>query len=97
MNCVERVRRENTMAASFLTDARAFLDESEQIVLQLPNAFAEIMLNEQSTKELLCRALAAELTKDASTVKLLLEVSDEQTQSKDTVLDDLLDAASNND
>ena len=97
MNCVERVRRENTMAASFLTDARAFLDESEQIVLQLPNAFAEIMLNEQSTKELLCRALAAELKKDASTVKLLLEVSDEQTQSKDTVLDDLLDAASNND
>ena len=96
MNCVERVRRENTMAASFLTDARAFLDESEQVVLQLQNSFAEIMLSEPGTKELLCRAIAAELKKDASTVKLLIEIVNKETASNDTVLDDLLNAASNN-
>lgn len=96
MNCVERVRREDTMAASFLTDARAFLDESEQVVLQLSNSFAEIMLNEPNTKALLCRAIAAELKKDASTVKLLIEIVDKEAASKDTVLDDLLDAANSN-
>ncbi|MBQ8716390.1 MAG: DNA polymerase III subunit gamma/tau [Clostridia bacterium] len=96
MNCVERVRREDTMAASFLTDARAFLDESEQVVLQLSNSFAEMMLNEPSTKELLCRAIAAELKKDASTVKLSIEIVDKEAASNDTVLDDLLDAANSN-
>ena len=93
MNCVERVRRENVMTASFLTDARAFLDESEQVVIQLSNPFAEIMLNEPDAKALLCRALSPELKRDASAIKLLFEVTDGQTESKDTVLDDLLDAA----
>ena len=92
MNCVERVRRENVMTASFLTDARAFLDESEQVVIQLSNPFAEIMLGEPDAKALLCRALSPELKRDASTIKLLFEVTDGQTESKDTVLDDLLDA-----
>jgi hypothetical protein len=96
MNCVERIRREDTAAASFLTDARAFLDEGEQIVLQLSNPFAEIMLSEPKTKDLLCRALAAELKKDASALKLVLEVCTKEAQTQDTVLDDLLDAAGHN-
>ena len=93
MNCVERVRRENVMLASLLTDTRAYLDENEQVVIQIFNPFAEVMLNDDAAKALLCRAIAPELKRDVSKIKLLLEMVDGRSQQADTVLDDLLDAA----
>ena len=93
MNCVERVRRENSMLASFLPDARACLDDSGRVIIQLANSFAQMMLDEASARDLLCRALAPELKKAPNPSQLLFEVPDGEGQTKDTVLDDLLEAA----
>jgi len=97
MNCIERIRRENSMLASFISDARAFLDDGGRVVLQLPNPFAQMMLEQGDGLSVLCRALSAELQREVTPDAVLVEVPDANTQKTDTVLDDLLEAANGTD
>ncbi len=93
MNCVERVRRENSMLASFLTDAKAFLDASDRVVVRLRDAFSLMMLDNPAGKDALCRAIAPEVKKMPTPGDILLEIPDPKENATDTVLDDLLEAA----
>lgn len=93
MNCVERIRRENSMFASFLTDAKAFLDERDRVVIRLRDAFALMMLDTPAGKDSICRAIAPELKKMPVPTDILLEIPDPAETAADTVLDDLLEAA----
>ena len=96
VNAVERVRRENAMAASFLEGARAFTDEGGGVVIRLPSAFAEMMLEGQGGRDLLRRALSAELKREVRDRALQIEVEDGKVGKNDTVLDDILNAAGEN-
>ncbi len=93
MNCMERVRREDVMLASFLGNTRAFLEDSGRVILQLPGAFAMTMADTPASKELLCRCIAPEIKRPLVPADLVFEIPDENAPVKDTVLDDLLDAA----
>ena len=97
MNCVERVRRENSMLASFLEDGKVFLDDNGKVILQLSNPMALFLLEKPEDKALLCRALAPELKKAPAPNDLILETPDQRPDVRDTVLDDLLEAANDND
>ena len=92
MNCIERIRRENTMLASFI-DGKAFLDESGRVILQLTNSFALTMIDNPKNKETICRAIAPEIKKSISPNDVIFETPEETAAVTDTVLDDLLDAA----
>ena len=92
MNCIERIRRENTMLASFL-DGRAFLDDDGHVILQLTNSFAPVMIDNQKDREAICRAIAPEIKKSITPSDILFEIPSEKATATDTVLDDLLDAA----
>ena len=92
VNCVERVRRTNTMLASFLTDARAYHDEQGCIVVVLPNAFAEMMIERQGGRDVLRHALCLELQREVPDRELLIETADASTVKNDTVIDDILSA-----
>ena len=93
MNCVERIRRENAMLGSFLTDAKAFLDDEGKVVIQLTNPFALMMLDAPDARALLCRSIAPEIKQQPNAAQLLFETPDPKSATTDTVLDDLLDAA----
>ncbi len=93
MSCVERIRRENSMLASFIMDARVFLDEQGNIVCKLQNDFAQMMLDEPQNREQFARALGAEIGKQLDPTRILIEVPDMTQDNKDTVLDDLIEAA----
>jgi DNA polymerase-3 subunit gamma/tau len=95
MNCVERIRRENMMLASFLTDVKVFLDDKGGIVCKLPNDFVRIMLEENVAKATLARAIGAELKRPVEPGMLVFELPDATTEKTDTILDDLLEAAEN--
>ena len=97
MNCVERIRRENAMLASFLADAKAFLTDGGQVVIQLSDGFAQMMLEEASARALLCRSIAPELKRTPTPEQLLFEVPTDKEPVQDTVLDDLLEAAGSTD
>ncbi len=91
-DCVERVRRENSMLASFLSEAKAFLNEAGKPVIRLQNDFALSLLDTPKERALLAGALSAELKESFAANDLILEVPDEK-QAGDTVIDDLLSAA----
>ena len=93
MNCVERVRRENSMLASFLQDARMFTDEAGRVLCRLQNDFALMMLQEPAARDILARALTAELKRPIDPASLAFEIPDAASEAADTVLDDLLGAA----
>ncbi len=93
INCVERVRRDNAMVASFLDEARAFLDEQKRVVVILPNAFAEMMLEGGGGRDMLRRALCLELQREVADRDLIVEVASAETAKKDTIIDDILSAA----
>ncbi len=93
MNCVERIRRENSMLSSFIMDARVFLDEKGDVVCKLQNDFAKMLLEEPQNRELFARALSAEVGKQIDATHITVEVPDATTDSKDTVLDDLMSSA----
>ncbi len=93
MNCVERVRRENTMLAPFLEEGKAFLDDDGKVVLQLVNPMAPMMLDTPANKALLCRAIAPEIKRAPTPAELILETIGERETVRDTILDDLLEAA----
>ena len=90
--CVERLSRENAMIASFLSEVRAYLDEQKRVVLILPNAFAEMMLEKDSNRDALRGALSAELSREIRDRDLLFEVAS-PAHRNDTVIDDILSAA----
>lgn len=90
-NCVARVEKENSMAASFLGGARAFLDEKGRVVLILRDAMAEMML--ENGRDELRHALCLELKREVRDSDLLIEVANAETQAKDTVIDEILSAA----
>ena len=96
MNCVERVRRENSMLAPFMEGGKLFLDDEGRAILQLANSFQLMMADTPEYRRLLCRALAPELKKTPSPAELILEAPDEAVKARDTVLDDLLEAAGEN-
>lgn len=91
--CVERVRRSNSMLASFLENAKAFVDETGHVVVQLPNAFAKTLLDNERDQALLAGALSAELHKELTVREIVLEVPDPAIPASDRVIDDLLSAA----
>ena len=94
-SCVERVRRENSMLASFLGEAKAFLDEAGKPVIQLQNDFALSLVNTARERALLAGALSAELQQSFAPGDLILETPDAE-KTGDTVIDDLLSAAEEN-
>ena len=93
MNCVERIRRENSMLASFTMDARVFIDEKGDVICKLQNDFSKMLLEEPQNRELFARALSAEIGKPIDATRMIVEVPDAATDNKDTVLDDLIGAA----
>ena len=93
MNCVERVRRENPLLGSFLSETRVFTDEQGRIVLQLPSEFAHNMLSTDSAKATLARALSAELKHPVDVRTMIFELTSATAAQQDTILDDLLEAA----
>ena len=94
-DCVERVRRENSMLASFLEEAKAFLDETGKPVIQLQNEFALSLTDTARERALLAGALSAELQKSFAPGDLILEAPG-AAETRDTVIDDLLSAAEEN-
>lgn len=96
-DCVERVRRENSMLASFLTEAKAFLDEAGKPVIRMPNEFALSLLNTPKERALLAGALSAELKESFSPGDLCLEAPNPEAEAGDTVIDELLSAAEKED
>jgi DNA polymerase-3 subunit gamma/tau len=93
INCIERIRRENAMLASFIGDARAYLDEQQRVVVILPNAFAEMMLEQNGGRDVLRHALCLELAREVHDRELLVETADAPTAKNDTIIDDILSAA----
>ncbi|MBQ3064226.1 MAG: DNA polymerase III subunit gamma/tau [Clostridia bacterium] len=93
INCVERIRRDNAMMASFLDGARAFLDEQKRVVVILPSSFAEMMLESGGGRDMLRRALCLELQREVADRDLLVEVATPDAARKDTIIDDILSAA----
>ena len=93
MSCVERIRRENSMLASFIMDARVFLDENGHVICKLQNDFAQMLLDEPQNREQFARALAAEIGRQIDPAHIRIEVPDATTDKNDTVLDDLIEAA----
>lgn len=94
-NCVERVRRENSMLASFLEEAKAFLDEAGKPVIQLQNEFALSLIDTERERALLAGALSAELQQSFAPGDLILEAPG-AANTRDTVIDELLSAAEEN-
>lgn len=92
VNCVERVRRTNTMLASFLTDARAYHDEQGRVIVVLPNTFAEMMIERQGGRDVLRHAICLELQREVPDRELVIETADASTVKNDTVIDDILSA-----
>ena len=95
-NCVARMARDNAMVASFLGDARAFLDEAGRVVVVLPNAFAEMMLEQGNGRDALRHALCLELQREVRDGDLIMETAENSTVKTDTVIDDILSAAEQN-
>ena len=93
VNCVERVRRENPMLASFLSEGKLFLDDEGRVVCKLASDFARMMFSEQAAREILARAVGAELKRPVEPHMLILEVPEAGDADEDTVLDDLIKAA----
>ncbi len=93
VNCVERIRRNNNMVASFLVNAHAYLDEQGRVVVVLPNSLAEMMLERQGGRDVLRHALCLELQRELPDRDLLVETADTSTAKNDTVIDDILSAA----
>ncbi len=93
INCVERVRRDNQMIASFLDEARAFFDEQRRVVVILPNSFAEMMLESGGGRDILRRALCVELQREVADRDLIVEVLTPTATQQDTIIDDILSAA----
>ena len=93
MNCVERVRRENSMLASFLSEGKLFVDDEGRVICKLASEFARMMLDEQKGREILARAVGAELKRPVEPHMLVLEVPEAGADDQDTVLDDLIRAA----
>ncbi|MBR2010278.1 MAG: DNA polymerase III subunit gamma/tau [Clostridia bacterium] len=93
INCIERIRRENAMLASFISDARAYLDEQKRVVVILPNAFAEMMLEQNGGRDVLRHALCLELAREVHDRELLVETADAPSAKNDTIIDDILSAA----
>ena len=96
IGAVERVERENTMLGSFLQSARAFTDSEGHTLIQLESAFAEMMLTPADSRALIARALTAELGKQIAPASIIFEVQDTENNQKDTVLDEILSAAEEN-
>ncbi|MBQ2757739.1 MAG: hypothetical protein IJF31_04565, partial [Clostridia bacterium] len=95
-NCVARMARDNAMVASFLGDARAFLNEAGRVVVVLPNAFAEMMLEQGNGRDALRHALCLELQREVRDGDLIIETAENSTVKTDTVIDDILSAAEQN-
>ena len=95
-NCVARMARDNAMVASFLGDARAFLDEAGHIVVVLPNSFAEMMLEQANGRDALRHALCLELQREVHDRDLIVETAETSTIKSDTVIDDILSAVEQN-
>ena len=92
VNCVERVRRTNSLVASFLTDARAYQDEGGRVVVMLQNPLAEMMIERQGGRDALRHAICLELQRELPDRDLLLETAAAGTAKNDTVIDDILSA-----
>lgn len=90
-NCVARVGEENSMAASFLGGARAFLDEKGRVVVILRDAMSEMMV--EKGRDALRHALCLELKKEVRDSDLLIEVASAEVEAADTVIDEILSAA----
>ena len=83
------------MLASFLEEAKAFLDETGKPVIRLQNEFALSLADTARERALLAGALSAELQKNFAPGDLILEAPG-AAETRDTVIDDLLSAAEEN-
>jgi DNA polymerase-3 subunit gamma/tau len=92
VNCVERIGRENALLAAWLKNARAYLTGDGRPLLQLPNAFAVSMVEQNGGRATLARALSAELHRDVQEKDLIFEASGARNEAPDTLLDELAEA-----
>ena len=92
INCVERIQREKPMLGAWLGEAACFVSDDGGVTVRLPNLFARMMVEQNEGRDVLRRALSAELRREVPDRALVLEVPDEA-DPRDTVLDDLIDAA----
>ena len=92
INCVERIQREKPMLGAWLGEAACFVSDDGGVTVRLPNLFARMMVEQNEGRDVLRRALSAELRREVPDRALVLEVPDE-VDPRDTVLDDLIDAA----
>ena len=93
MNCVERMRREDVLLGSFLSEGRAFSTDDGKIILQHDNDWALDMLQAASAKQMLARAFSAELKRPVDVQQFVFEVKTAKESASDTILDDLIEAA----
>ena len=93
MNCVERMRREDVLLGSFLSEGRAFSTDDGKIVIQHDNDWALDMLQAASAKQMLARAFSAELKRPVDVQQFVFEVKTAKESASDTILDDLIEAA----
>ncbi|MBR7182154.1 MAG: hypothetical protein IKD28_05160 [Clostridia bacterium] len=91
MSALERMSREAPMVSGFLDGVRALQDAEGNIILQTENILLEDLLSPH--RDIIVRALSAELGRPLSPSALVFEVLTEENQQNDTVLDDILSAA----
>ena len=93
MNCVERMRREDALLATFLAEGKAYTTDDGRIVIQHENDWALDMLQANSAKAMLSRVFSAELKHPVDPQSFVFEVKTAASSANDTILDDLLEAA----
>lgn len=93
MNCVERMRREDALLGTFLSEGRAFTTEDGKVVIQHDNDWALDMLQAASAKQMLSRVFSAELKRPVDAQSFVFEAKSAKDSATDTILDDLLEAA----
>lgn len=94
MNCVERLRREDALLASFLSDGgKAFTTDDGKVVIRHEVEWALDMMQSANAKAMLTRAFSAELKRPLDAQSFVFELATDKGNTNDTILDDLIEAA----
>jgi len=92
-DCIERVRRRDGLAASFLESAAAFIDDSGKITVCFANPMAITMLERGSHRDVLRSALEAQLQREIADSALVFELVEQSKVKENNVLDELIETA----
>ncbi|MBO5897802.1 MAG: DNA polymerase III subunit gamma/tau [Clostridia bacterium] len=87
---VERVTAQNPMAASFLGQARAYTEGERGVLVRFENQFAQMMIDQGDTKDMLRGALSVCLQREVREKDLVCEVLPAAKQASS--LDEIIEA-----